>query len=243
MRKRLLTLSLAQPRQKLEAIFKALNYGDTRHNICSFCRNVLKWRHPSLGCELRSGIIFPVINSIFLFHVMYRKIHRLNYTSDYTYTYPLFILCIEFHVALTQTNFVRNCPHDIKGWTGMFVHSTCALVRCMVLWFLIHFEDEGCSHEYQSDGNCWYLRNSRSPHTKRTADALIRWLDHVGEIGEYPYPKCTLWMLPKIAFLVLLMLIHERAHVQTPAAILASLNSQVRLKTAGSSLCEIHGCV
>jgi hypothetical protein len=58
MRKRLLTLSLANPKQKAEAVFKPVYYGDIRLITNSFRKNVLKQRLPSLGCELRFGLIF-----------------------------------------------------------------------------------------------------------------------------------------------------------------------------------------
>ena len=54
---------------------------------------------------------------------------------------------------------------------------------------------------------------------------------------------CTENCFGWIALLLLLILIHERIHVKAPVSIFASLNSQARLNTAGSSLCDMHACV
>jgi hypothetical protein len=62
--------------------------------MCSLCRNVLKWRHPSLSCELRSGIIFSVINSIFLFHVIHIKYMGEIILLIIRTPVQIFILCI-----------------------------------------------------------------------------------------------------------------------------------------------------
>jgi len=34
---------------------------------------------------------------------MYRQMHRDGYAHSYEYTYPFFVLCIEFHVASMNT--------------------------------------------------------------------------------------------------------------------------------------------
>ena len=41
---------------------RAVIYGDVRYITYSLCKNVLKWEHPSLGCELHFLIVFSVIN-------------------------------------------------------------------------------------------------------------------------------------------------------------------------------------
>jgi hypothetical protein len=56
--------------------------------------------------------IFSVMVSIFLLHMMYRQIHRENYT--YTYIHTFFILCFEF-LACMHTTFCHNCTHNEKG--------------------------------------------------------------------------------------------------------------------------------
>jgi hypothetical protein len=45
--------------------------------------------------------------------------HRSNYKHKCTYTYPFFILCIEFHAARMQTKACRSHWHGIKCCAGL----------------------------------------------------------------------------------------------------------------------------
>jgi len=85
---------------------------------------------------------------------------------------------------------------------------------------------------YEKNCSCCYYKVIGS--CRRNRRILVSKM-HALDVTE----NCFGW----IALLILLMLIHDRIHVKAPVSIFPSLNSQVRLKTTESSLCDIHACI
>jgi hypothetical protein len=64
-------------------------------------------------------IISSSSSSVFLLHIMYRKIHKQNFTYKCMYTYSFFIVYIVFNAACIQTKYCWSCLHRVKLWAGL----------------------------------------------------------------------------------------------------------------------------
>jgi hypothetical protein len=127
MRKCLLPLHLAKPRQKAKAIFKTCDlfiYGDMYIVTTSLCKNMLRKTTPWSRFWIASvHQIFLLSAGYFLLHDAYENPRKTVHIITHTH-YSFFILCIQFILPTCRPNSVKAAQ---KVWHKCFSVTTPAI--------------------------------------------------------------------------------------------------------------------